>query len=151
MKSSFIQTCLSLLLLAAIQPTCTAATVRVTPSNEASNLPLGGQGGWQSTQIIKVGTINLSTTSQNGFTLTINGNSLAKSDGETPISIQITTVPHNASPPSAGFTTSPYTYQNNTANASEIRDLYIKYTPAPLQDPGNYTNTLNLTLIDNTE
>ena len=147
MKPSFIQTCLSLLLLASIQPAY-AGTVTVTPSNQANSLPLGGQGGTQSTQIIKVGTISLSTTSENGFTLNISGSNLAKSDGQTPISIEMTTVPSNDPAPSTGFTQS-YSYQNNTPVASETRDLYIKYTPASLQDPGNYSTFLNLTIGDN--
>jgi hypothetical protein len=152
MKLSLIPTSLTILLLANL-PATSAGTVTITPSNQANNLPLGGEGGIQSTQIIKVGTINLSTTSQNGFTLNIMGNNLEQSDGKTPIYFQVTTFPtHSGTPSSADFTTptaQTYSYINNNPNASEIRDLYIKYTPASLQDPGNYSAYINLTIFDN--
>ncbi|MFB2882404.1 hypothetical protein [Floridanema aerugineum] len=152
MKHSFIQTCLSLLLLAGMPPAF-AGNITLTSSNQANNLPLGGEGGTQNTQIIKVGTISLSTTSANGFTLNIIGSNLTKSEGVTPIVFQVTTVPSGSGTPGAGaFTTEAtenYSYVNNNPNASETRDLYIKYTPASLQDPGNYSASLNLTIADN--
>lgn len=151
MKKIFIHNYLSLLLLAIIQPVV-AGEITAIPSQQANNLPLGGEGGTQSTQIIKVGTITLSSNSANGFTLTIISNNIAKPDGGSPIAFQVTTVAINETPSAGYFTTEPrqnYTYINSNANASETRDVYIKYTPASLQDPGNYSGSLNISITDN--
>lgn len=151
MKTSSIPTFVSLFLLSGLQPVL-AGNITVTPSNQANNLPLGGQGGIQNTQIIKVGTITLNTTSQNGFILNITGSNLVNSKGVTPIDIKITTVPAGSGTPGTGSFTSgvnqTYSYFNNISHASETRDLYILYTPASLQHPGNYSGYLNLNIID---
>lgn len=151
MKVTFIPTYLSLLLLSGMPPAL-AGDITVTPSNQANNLPLGGQGGIQNTQIIKVGTITLNTTSPNGFILNIIASNLINSKGETPINIQVTTVSAGSGTPGEGYFTTganqTYSYFNNNANASETRDLYIKYTPASLQNPGNYNAYINLNIVD---
>ncbi|NEQ54099.1 MAG: hypothetical protein F6K11_28870, partial [Leptolyngbya sp. SIO3F4] len=41
-----------------------------------------------------------------------------------------------------------YTYTTNSAGA-ENRDVYIRYTPRAFQDPGNYTGSIDLSVIDN--
>jgi hypothetical protein len=120
--------------------------ITVTASAAASALDLSG-----GEKIVKVADLAMSTNNEQGFTLTTSSGSLTKSGG-TSIAFQVTTVADAATAPAAGAFTvasgSDDTFNTSGAGSSD-RDLYIKYTPASLQDPGTYTGTINLTVSDN--
>jgi hypothetical protein len=105
-----------------------------------------------STRIVKIGVVSLSTTGPEGFTLSVSSGSLNKSDGTTPLGFQVVLVDRDATAPSsAAFTTpSGMTYFFATSSAVTVdKDLYIKYRPAALQDPGAYTASIELGIVDN--
>lgn len=140
-----------LLLLLGVQPAFSLPTIISSTTSVASNLILDGKGS-ASTHIVKVANLELSTDGTNGFTLTISSQSLTKSGGETPISFQVTTVPAGSASPSASdFLVSPgsnYTVSTTSAGSSS-KEMYIKYTPAALQDPGAYNTSISLIITDN--
>lgn len=81
----------------------------------------------------------------------ITSGDITKSGG-TPIAFQVTTVPANGAAPGAGDFTVPTgsTYLLITSTSgTEDRDLYIRYTPGSLQDPGAYSGNIALTITDN--
>ena len=121
-----------------------------SPTNDASQLDLDGEG-TASTHIVKVADVTVSTDNASGLTLTISSGDIKQVEGQ-PISFQVTTVVDNASPPSNGdFSTTSgnnYTYANGAAGV-ESRDVYIRYTPLSLQDPGDYASLMNLSVVDN--
>lgn len=134
-----------------VLPAFATPTLSTNNTPSASNLPLDGEGS-ATTHIVKVSTLSLATDSSNGFTVTISSGSLTKTSQETPISYQVMTVPAGDNPPSLGdFTVAAgnnYTFVTNQAG-SQNRDLYILYTPASLQDPGNYSATIAIAIADN--
>ncbi|MBN3893073.1 MAG: hypothetical protein HWQ43_29445 [Nostoc sp. JL31] len=139
-----------LLVLLGVQPAFSLPTIS-TMRSVVNNLTLDGQGS-ASTHIVKVADLELSTTDPDGFTLTISSQSLTKSGGETPIPFQITTVATGSASPSASdFSVSPgnnYTISTTSAGSS-LKEMYIKYTPAALQDPGAYNTSISLIVTDN--
>jgi hypothetical protein len=140
-----------LLVLLGVQPAFSLPTITSTATSVATNLTLDGEGS-ASTHIVKVANLELSTDDSDGLTLTISSESLTKSGGETPIPFQVTTVAAGSGSPSASdFPVSPssnYTVSTNSAGSSS-KDLYIKYTPATLQDPGAYSASISLVVTDN--
>ncbi|MBD2775597.1 hypothetical protein [Iningainema tapete] len=140
-----------LLLLTNMQPAVAQPSITVSANSNNSNLNLAGEGNTLE-YIVKVATLALSEFGANGFTLTVslgNSGNLAKADGKTPIPFQVTTVPGGSNPPGVTAFSTPsgnnYTVSSNLASL----DLYIKYKPAALQDPGNYGSSLNLDVVDN--
>jgi len=121
-----------------------------TMSAIATALDLDGEG-TATTHIVKVADVEISTENSNGLTLTITSGTLTKFGGEE-ISFQVTTVANNSnSPESSEFTVSSgdsYIYATDSATV-ESRDVYIRYTPQLLQDPGTYEATLELSVTDN--
>ncbi|MEH1912350.1 hypothetical protein [Nostoc sp.] len=141
-----------LLVLLGVQPAFSLpAIISSSTTSVASNLTLDGKGS-ASTHIVKVATLELSTDDSHGFTLTISSQSLTKSGGKTPIPFQVTTVPaDDPSPNDSDFsisTGSNYTVSTTSAGSSS-KDMYIKYTPAALQDPGAYNTSISLVITDN--
>ena len=140
----------SLCLFLGIQPAFALPSIIETATITANNLPLDGQGS-ASIHIVKVADLELSTSHPLGLTLTVGSGSIEKASG-TPIAYQVTTVVDGSPPPSsADFTTSPgsnYVVATNSAGSSS-KDLYIKYTPAALQDPGAYNTSISLVVTDN--
>ncbi len=140
-----------LLILLGVQPALSLPTIISSTTRVASNLTLDGEGS-TSTRIVKVANLELSTDDSDGFTLTISSESLTKSGGETPIPFQVTTVAAGSGSPSASdFSISPgsnYTVSTTSAGSSS-KHLYIKYTPAALQDPGSYNTSISLVVTDN--
>jgi hypothetical protein len=116
----------------------------------AATLDLDGQG-TASTHIVKVANITVSTDNPDGLTLVISSGSLSKSGG-TDIPFQVTTVEDGSGPASAGdFTSSSgsnYSFNTSTAGTHD-RDLYIRYSSAELQDPGHYSSSITITVLDN--
>lgn len=140
-----------LLLLAGMQPAFAQPSITVSANSNNSNLNLAGEGN-NLEYIVKVATLAIAEFGVNGFTLRISSGSsgnLAKADGKTPIPFQVTAVPGGSPPPGVSAFSTPsgnnYILPSNLASL----DLYIKYTPAALQDPGNYDSSLNLDVVDN--
>lgn len=140
-----------LLLLLEVQPAFSLPAITSSTTSVASNLTLDGEGS-ASTRIVKVANLELSTDDSDGFTLIISSESLTKSGSETPIPFQVTTVAAGSGSPSASdFPVSPgsnYTVSTTSAGSSS-KELYIKYTPAALQDPGSYSTSISLVVTDN--
>lgn len=115
-----------------------------------THLDLDGEG-TATTHIVKVADITISTDSATGLILYVTSGSLAKVDGAD-IDFQVTTVEDEAIAPSHGdftvFSGNTYTYVTPAATA-ESRDVYIRYTPNPLQDPGSYSALIQLSVADN--
>lgn len=131
-------------------PAMALPTLDTTMSAIATDIDLDGEG-TATTHIVKVADVEVSTDNTNGLTLTITSGGLAKFGGEE-IAFRVTTVANNSnSPTSSEFTVSSgnnYTYTTDSA-AVESRDVYIRYTPQSLQDPGTYDATLELSVTDN--
>ncbi|PSR15541.1 hypothetical protein C8255_22570 [filamentous cyanobacterium CCP3] len=128
-----------------------AATLNLTTSAlpAASSLDLtGGE------KILQVADLNIHTNNEQGYTLTATQGSLTKTGG-TAIPFQVVVVGDGATAPlAAAFTVASgtnYTTTTSAANAAGAgnRDLYMRYTPAALQDPGAYAGTISLTVADN--
>lgn len=138
-------------LMAAALHVAALPTLNTTATTQASNLALDGIGS-ASEHILKVADLTLSTDNPNGYTLTISSGTLSNSEGETPVAFQVTTVVDGASVPGSSAFTTPsgnnYTVSTTTAGQAN-QDLYIKYTPAALQDPGTYTGSISLVVMDN--
>ncbi|MBA3463590.1 MAG: hypothetical protein H0T46_26775 [Deltaproteobacteria bacterium] len=135
----------------------TTAMASATPALIASStgnpgaLVMDGEG-TSSTRIVKIATLTLSTDDGDGLTVSITSGSLTKADGRTPVPFQVVLVASGASAPVSGeFTTpSPTTYTWSNGGTGEVEmDLYIKYTSASLQDPGAYSASVDLVVVDN--
>lgn len=102
-------------------------------------------------KIVKVSDLAMTTNNEQGLTLTASSGSLTKTGG-TSIAYQVHSVADAATAPlSADFliaSGSNYTFATAAAGDSN-RDLYIKYNPAALQDPGSYAGSISLTVSDN--
>ncbi|MEH2176696.1 hypothetical protein [Nostoc sp.] len=120
-------------------------------TTEASSLDLSTP----NEAIVKVADLAIDTNNSTGYTLTASSGNLSNPDSATPISYQVKVIDGTASAPVTGdFTVASGTdlsYGTSGANASSTngKSLYIKYTPAGLQDPGAYNGTINLSVADN--
>ena len=125
-------------------------SIAVAPTATASALPLDGEGS-ASEHIVKVAALTMGTNNEQGFTLTASSGDIVKSGG-TSISYQVTSVDAGGSAPASGdflvASGSNYTYATSGSGPGN-QDLYVKYTPLSLQDPGSYSATINLTVTDN--
>ena len=143
---------LGLLLLSLLGVRSAIANPSLTTSatDMAATLDLDGQG-TASVHIVKVANITVSTDNPDGLRLVISSGSLSKSGG-TDIPFQVTTVEDGSGPASAGdFTSSSgsnYSFNTSTAGTHD-RDLYIRYSSAELQDPGHYSSSITITVLDN--
>lgn len=133
-----------------VMPAQAVPTLTTTPTVNAGQLDLDGEGS-ASTHVAKVADIAISTDNGSGLTLTISSGDIDRVDGQ-PIAFQITTVADNASPPNSGdfsiLSGNNYTYVTGAAG-TENRDVYIRYTPLPFQDPGSYAGPIDLSVTDN--
>jgi hypothetical protein len=122
-------------------------TMTSVSTGGASALTLGGGA---SEQIVQVADISMSTNNEQGLTLTATSGDLTKAGG-TAIAFQVTSVADGVSAPATGdfaiASGTDYTVQSAAAG-NLVKDLYIKYTPAALQDPGNYAGSISLTVAD---
>ncbi|MBI4780731.1 MAG: hypothetical protein HY785_05350 [Oscillatoriophycideae cyanobacterium NC_groundwater_1537_Pr4_S-0.65um_50_18] len=132
------------------QPAIGLSTLNTTPTTIATSLDLDGEGS-ATTHIVKVSDITFSTDNSTGLTLTLTSDSLSKVDGAD-IDFQVTTVGNDAiAPSSAAFTVASgdsYTYVTETSG-TESRDVYLRYTPKALQDPGHYSASIQASVVDN--
>jgi hypothetical protein len=116
-------------------------TIEATPTAAASALPLSG-----GLKIVKVGDTLMSTNNEQGLSVTASNGSLTK-DGGTSIAFLTTTVVDGAAAPALAVFDDVLL---GTSAAGELaQDLYIMYTPAALQDPGDYAGVINLVVTDN--
>lgn len=124
--------------------------ITATPTTEAGALALDGAAAGVE-QIVKAADLEISTNNEQGYNLSVTSGNLIK-DGGTSIAYQVTTVADGAvAPATAGFTVASgtaYTVSIATAGSAP-QDLYIKYTPAALQDAGAYAGTITLNVADN--
>jgi hypothetical protein len=124
----------------------TSLEITAVDTAGASALVLsGGQ------KIAKVSDIAMTTNNEQGLTLTATSGNLTKTGG-TSIAFQVTSVADAATAPVAGAfviaSGTDYTVGTVAAGAAAV-DLYILYTPATLQDPGDYAGSIDLTVTDN--
>jgi hypothetical protein len=126
------------------------AAVTSTSTAGASSLDLATA----TEKIVKAAGVALSTNNTTGLTVTVTSGNLTKAGGQD-IPYKVTTVAAAAAAPLTGaFTVASGTnYTYSTASDSDptdvTRDLYIAYTPAAKQDPGAYSGTITLTVLDN--
>jgi hypothetical protein len=127
-----------------------APELAVSATAGASNLTMDGAGS-SSTRIVKIADLSLSTDDEQGLTLSVSSGSLTKAGGS-PVPFQVALVADEAAAPSAAaFTTSSGgTLFHSTGGAGSLGlDLYIKYRSANLQDPGAYSASIDLGVVDN--
>ncbi|ASC71340.1 hypothetical protein XM38_022920 [Halomicronema hongdechloris C2206] len=140
----------TILLLSIASPAAALPTLSTSSTTTASSLDLDGEG-TATTHIVKVADLSFSTDNTLGLTLQVTSGAITKLAGED-IEFQVVTVPNDASAPAeADFTVpsgSAYTYVTSAAG-SEARDLYILYTPSALQDPGDYSGIIDVSVFDN--
>ena len=130
-----------------IQPTFALPSLTSTATSIASNLTLDGRGS-ASTHIIKVADIALTTDNSTGLSLFVSAGSITKPGGSS-IVYEVTTVLDGAAPPADNdFSSGNYTVSTSTSGTVN-KDVYIKYTPVTLQDPGNYSAAISLVVTDN--
>ncbi len=126
-------------------------SVIASPAAGAGGLLLDGEGS-SATHVVKIADVSLSTGASSGFTVSITSGSLTKADGRTPVPFQVQFVADGASAPLASAFTTPSgtTLQwSSTGPGAVEKDLYVKYTPVPLQDPGPYTANVDIDVVDN--
>lgn len=105
-----------------------------------------------SAQIVKVADIAMTTNNATGLTMTATSGNLTRTGDAlvTPIAFQVDTVIDGAAAPSAFAVASGVQYSvSSVAAGSAPKDLYIKYTPASVQDPGAYAGSIALSVSDN--
>jgi len=126
-------------------------SVTVSASSAAGDLPMDGQG-TASTHVVKIADLTLATVDADGLTVYITSGNLTNAEGRTPVAFQVLLVNDGASAPSpSSFTTASgtsYTLPTGAAGTVE-KDLYIKYAPASLQDPGVYSAHVDISVVDN--
>lgn len=103
--------------------------------------------------IAKIADLSMETNNSTGLTLTVNAGTVTNGDSET-MPFEVLILEDGASTPATtAFSAGTQTYNSGGANASGasigLRDLYIKYKPAALQDPGTYSGTVTVTVADN--
>jgi hypothetical protein len=121
-----------------------------TPLTAAGDLPMAAQ-----VQTVDVATLAIDTNNKQGYTLkmeSLNGEGkLKNASGSTSISYQVGAAQLGASETptfAAPGTNNTYQTSDSNANGTNPVTLSIKYTPAALQDPGTYADTINLTVTD---
>lgn len=127
-------------------------TITGSATAGATALNLQGTGNAGVETIVKSADLAIDTNNSAGYTLTVSSGNLVNATATTPIAYQVTTVADAAAAPAAaGFTVASgtnYTVASSAAG-SVPKDLYIKYTPATNQDPGTYTATISVSVVDN--
>ena len=114
-----------------------------------NNLELHGEGS-TAIEIEKIATVDVSTINPLGYTLTLSSASLENTSGGPDIAYEIWAVTAGDPPPTSGeFLVSS---GNNYSQCSLLPlslDVYIKYSPEPLQTPGLYNSTVTVEATDN--
>lgn len=114
-----------------------------------NSLELHGEG-TTATEIARVATVNVSTANPQGYTLSLSSASLENALGGSGIAYQIWAVTAGGSPPMSGdFSIDS---GNSFLQCSLLPldlDIYVKYTPASLQNSGSYDSTITVEATDN--
>ncbi len=121
--------------------------LNVNPSTDRNSLTLDGTG-TSSTHIAKIADLTVSSVAQNGYTLVITSGNISKSDGQD-IPYQVTAVNTGTNPTSGSFTVPAGSSYILCSTTTQSLDVYIRYTPASLQDPGLYSSVVSVTAEDN--
>jgi hypothetical protein len=122
----------------------TLAIVATAANN--TNLPLSVA----SQQTVKVATLAMGTNNSTGLTLHATWADLDKADHITPVGFSSATTGINASDATgATFTASDTDLFQTEAAGAASQALWIRYTPATFQDPGDYTSFIALSVSDN--
>lgn len=129
-----------------------APVLTVNAAAGVTALDLDGEGS-AAVHIVKVADLTIDTTNVYGFTLYVTSGSLTKTGGATSIPFRVTTVPAGSgAPASSAFDNVPsgetYPLVTTVAGPGDC-GLYIRYTPADLQDPGAYGATIDISVTDN--
>jgi hypothetical protein len=118
-------------------------SVAATPTSGVSTLDLSG-----GEKIVKIADVAMGTNNETGLTLTVTPHPMTKTGGTT-ITVKVTTVDDGDDPPLTGaFSTGAFEV-GSSGSGPFAQDLYIKYTPLNLQDPGDYAGTVDLSVSDN--
>jgi hypothetical protein len=126
-------------------------SVSLSPTAEAGDLVIDERSA-STTRVVKIAEVSLFTDASAGLTVYVTSGALTKSDGQTPIPLQVLLVARGAATPatSAFTTASGATYSwSSVAPGAVEKDLYISYTPARFQDPGSYTAAITLSVDNN--
>lgn len=122
--------------------------VTATETLNANDLNIDGTGS-ASLTIVQVGDVVVNTLGESPHRLDITPNSITKALAGPDVTLEVTTLVDSGGgtsvPSSASFSSGVYSVCID-GNTSTDLDVYIKYTPAPLQDPGNYSGSLNLSI-----
>jgi hypothetical protein len=122
----------------------TLAIVATNANN--TSLPLSAA----TEQTIKVATLAMGTNNSTGLTLHATWADLDKADHVTPVAFASATTALNASDATgATFTASDSDLFDTTVAGAASQALWIRYTPATFQDPGDYTSFISLSVSDN--
>lgn len=147
---------LNFISLALIVPAQANPSLTITPTAESGNgLRLHGEGAF-STEIKKIAVIQVSTPSPNvygnnfGYTIALSSSEMKNDKGGPDISYQVIAIPLGATDPqSSDFSVmSNHDFVQCSIGPLSL-DVYVKYTPASLQEPGDYSGTINVTVTDN--
>lgn len=123
--------------------------ITATDTAGAAALDLDGDG-TAAEHIVKVADAFMTTNNEQGLTLALSGGNLTKAGG-TSIAYSVVTVADEAAAPLTGDVgwAVGATTDVSAGEGDHPRDLFIKYTPAALQDPGTYSGSISLTVSDN--
>jgi hypothetical protein len=123
-----------------------AASIDVQPTAATTALALDGAAP-ASVRIVKIAEVTIIADGARGCSVWITGGNLARAGGS-PIPFEVAAVPRGAPAPSAtAFAIGSYRFTTSATTA--VADVYIKYRPAALQRPGNYTASVAIDATDN--
>lgn len=141
----------AVLVLGVAAPARAGSSVSAQATSGAASIAMDGKG-TSTTHIVKVANVTLTSDAVGGCTVNIASGALRKLGDTTSVAIQVVLVGHDVSAPSGdAFTAAAgdaYLYSTGAAGTFVV-DLYIKYRPAALQDPGSYVATVALAVVDN--
>jgi len=120
--------------------TLAVEATRTTGANSAAALDLSfGE------HIVKVADLEMSTNNEQGFSVTTSDGELTAT-GATSIAYVTHTVTNAAAAPAN--TVFGNANPNRASAGTLATDLYIMYSPAELQDPGDYVGEITVTITD---
>ena len=126
-----------------------ASTLAIVSVPTAAATNLLGLGAGAVEVIVKVSDLAITTNNSTGYTLTATSTGLLTKGAVGPdIVFTMTTVLDGVAAPLTGVAVaSPYVFDSTAAGAVPL-DLYIAYTPAAVQDPGDYAGSIALIVTD---
>lgn len=120
-------------------------TVTALPTLASNHLDFANA----SYQIVKVADVVVVADDPAGAQLTVSSGSLTNSEYQTPIAFQVAVVSDGIQPTAGDFTAnSGSDYRVSNLLGTTNLDLYIRYQPVTLQDPGTYSSMITL-IVEN--